>query len=189
MIITGITACDHRAYLENMQQRVPSLRYTMQTTQTWTPNSVIGKGCDAPAMCSNDGRHVDCCWSPLSGLDASRSDRKDRDAVAAVVPFTTVRMKHGCSSGSYLFADLKPEVLGSVHLIAGYLKPLVGDGMSQGFFPHVVGPQPGRTSWIDREPLILNFAQMRGWLIGDGDALPAPANSKFLEVSVSPAMR
>jgi len=56
MILTGITACDHRAYLDNMQQRVPSLRYTMQTTRNWTPNSVIGAGCDAPAMRSNDGR-------------------------------------------------------------------------------------------------------------------------------------
>jgi len=67
MIITRITACDHRAYLDNMQ-RVPSLRYTMQTTRNWTPNSVIGAGYDAPAMRSDDGRHIDCLWSPSRAL-------------------------------------------------------------------------------------------------------------------------
>jgi len=70
-------------------------------------------------------------------------------------------MKCERSSGPHLFADLKPEVLGSVRLIAGYLRPLVGDDQRQGFFPHIVEPQPGRSSWIDQEPLILNFAQMR----------------------------
>lgn len=187
-MITSITACDPRAFADNMQH-IPDMSYVVRSSQPWVPSDVISEGKSVPAMRLAGTRYIDCTWGPLMGLAAALSDFKDVTAIPALVPFSTVRMKGESTSGPHLFADLIPSELGSVHLIAGYLRPAIKEGNSLGFFPHLITPQAGRSHWIDREPLIVSFDYIRGWLISENDALPMAANSEFKEVSVSPAMR
>ena len=187
-MITAITACDPRAFAENMQ-RIPELSCVMRSSTPWVPTSVISEGMKVPAMRLTGDKHVDCTWSPLTGLNVHPSERKDLDAILTVVPFSTVRMKCESPSGPHVFADLKPELTGAVHLIAGYLKPAIEGDLSLGFFPQMIVPSPGRSSWVDHEPLILSFRALRAWLNRNDDVLPEASNSEFKEVSVSLAMR
>tara|TARA_A100000171_G_C2110998_1_gene135061 strand:- start:515 stop:1078 length:564 start_codon:yes stop_codon:yes gene_type:complete len=187
-MITAITACDPHAFADNMQ-RIPDLSYVMRSSNPWVPTSVMSEGMKVPAMRLTGGKHVDCSWSPLTGLNDDPSECKDLDAILTVVPFSTVRMKCESHSGPHVFADLKPEILGTVHLIAGYLRPTTEGGPSLGFFPHLIEPIPGRSAWVDREPLILSFGALCAWLSVNSEVLPKASNSEFKEVSVSLAMR
>ena len=187
-MITAITACDPRAFAENMQ-RIPELSYVMRSSTPWVPTSVISEGMMAPAMRLAGDKHVDCSWSPLIGLNVDPCERKNLDVFPAVVPFSTVRMKCESKSGPHIFADLKPELLGAVYLIAGYLKPTIEEGPILGFFPHLIAPTLERSSWIDREPLILSCGALSAWQNRNNDFLPEAANPEFKEVKVSPNMR
>lgn len=187
-MITAITACDPRAFAENMQ-RIPELSYVMRSSTPWVPTSVISEGMIAPAMRLASDKHIDCAWSPLTGLNNDPSKRKDPDAIPTVVPFSTVRMKCESNSGPHVFADLKPELLGAIYLVAGYLRPANEGDLSLGFFPQMIEPAPGRSAWVDREPLILSFGALRAWLSSNDDVLPEADNLEFKEVKVSPNMR